>query len=150
MISEGPTSHSYISQRTRLHYVDWGNPEAPPLVLVHGNRDHCRNWDWVAQALRHDYHIIAPDLRGHGDSAWTNDGEYPPTSFVYDLAQLMHQLDLGPINLVGHSLGGNVCLRYAGLYPENIRRLAVIEGLGLPPEAMKKLATKSMAEKTRD
>lgn len=150
MISEGPTSHSYISQRTRLHYVDWGNPEAPPLVLVHGNRDHCRNWDWVAQALRHDYHIIAPDLRGHGDSAWTNDGEYPPTSFVYDLAQLIHQLDLGPINLVGHSLGGNVCLRYAGLYPENIRRLAVIEGLGLPPEAMKKLAIKSMAEKTRD
>ncbi len=45
----GPTSHSFVSQRLRLHYVDWGNQGAPPLVLVHGGRDHCRNWDWVAQ-----------------------------------------------------------------------------------------------------
>ena len=67
----GPTSRIYFSQRLRLHYVDWGNPDAPPLLLVHGGRDHCRNWDWVAQALRHDWHVIAPDLRGHGDSQWS-------------------------------------------------------------------------------
>ena len=67
----GPTSHSFIPQRLRLHYVDWGNAEAPPLILLHGGRDHCRNWDWVAQDLRRDYHIIAPDLRGHGDSAFS-------------------------------------------------------------------------------
>ena len=48
----GPTSRHFISQRLRMHYVDWGNPTAPPLLLVHGGRDHCRNWDWVAQALR--------------------------------------------------------------------------------------------------
>ena len=47
----GPTSRIYFSQRLRLHYVDWGNPEAPPLLLVHGGRDHCRNWDWIAQRL---------------------------------------------------------------------------------------------------
>ena len=64
----GPTSHIYFSQRLRLHYVAWGDRDAPPLLLVHGGRDHCRNWDWVAEDLRHDYHIIAPDLRGHGDS----------------------------------------------------------------------------------
>jgi len=63
-----PTSHSYFSQGLRLHYLDWGNPEAPPLLLVHGNRDHCHNWDWVAQELRDEYHILAPDFRGHGDS----------------------------------------------------------------------------------
>jgi len=61
----GPTSRIYFSQRLRLHYVDWGNPEAPPLLLVHGGRDHCRNWDWLAAALRHDWHVLAPDLRGH-------------------------------------------------------------------------------------
>ena len=66
----GPESHSYYSQRLRLHYVDWGNRDAPPLLLIHGGRDHCRNWDWVAQSFRDDYHIIAPDLRGHGDSQW--------------------------------------------------------------------------------
>ena len=72
--SHGPTSHSFISQRLRLHYVDWGNENAPPLILLHGGRDHCRNWDWVAQRLRNDYHIIAPDLRGHGDSAYAPSG----------------------------------------------------------------------------
>ena len=65
----GPTSQTFISQRLRLHYADWGNPDAPPLILLHGGRDRCRNWDWVAQDLRRDYHIIAPDIRGHGDSA---------------------------------------------------------------------------------
>src|SRR5258706_15243912 len=63
-----PTSHTYISQRLRLHYLDWGNPDAPPLVLVHGGRDHARSWDWVVERLRDRWHIIAPDLRGHGDS----------------------------------------------------------------------------------
>ena len=62
----GPTSHSYLSQRLRLHYVDWGNEDAPPMLLVHGGQDHCRNWDWVARDLRQDYHVLAPDLRGHG------------------------------------------------------------------------------------
>ncbi len=66
----GPSSSFYISQRLKLHYVDWGNEGAPPLLLIHGGRDHARSWDWVARDLRRDYHVIAPDLRGHGDSAW--------------------------------------------------------------------------------
>jgi len=72
----GPTSHTYFSQRLRLHYVDWGNAGKPPLLMIHGGRDHCRNWDWTAAALRHDWHVIAPDLRGHGDSQWSPDGSY--------------------------------------------------------------------------
>jgi pimeloyl-ACP methyl ester carboxylesterase len=51
MIDLGPTSHSFISQRLRLHYCDWGNPTAPPLLLLHGGRDHARSWDWVAREL---------------------------------------------------------------------------------------------------
>jgi len=78
----GPTSHSYFSQRLRLHYVDWGNAGAPPLILLHGGRDHCRAWDWVAAELRHDWHIIAPDLRGHGDSEWPSDGNYGMAGFL--------------------------------------------------------------------
>ncbi len=64
MTPHGPTANSFISQRLRLHYVDWGNPEAPPLILQHGGRDHCRSWDWVAEELAKDWHVIAPDLRG--------------------------------------------------------------------------------------
>ena len=66
----GPTSHYFVSQRLRLHYVDWGNQHKPLLLLIHGGRDHCRSFDWMAKELREDFHIIAPDLRGHGDSQW--------------------------------------------------------------------------------
>src|SRR5215471_18071611 len=132
-VAPGPTSRNYISQRLRLHYVDWGNPDAPPLILLHGGRDHCRNWDWVAEALRDRYHIIAPDLRGHGDSAWSASGHYTMANHIYDLAQLIHQQELAPVAIVAHSLGGNIASRYAGIYPEAVRRLVVIEGLGPPP-----------------
>jgi pimeloyl-ACP methyl ester carboxylesterase len=110
------------------------------LILLHGGRDHCRNWDWVAEALREDYHIIAPDLRGHGDSAWASDGNYPMLPYVYDLAQLVHQLDLAPVSIVAHSLGGNIALRYTGLYPDQVRRLVAIEGLGPSPGELAKRA----------
>jgi pimeloyl-ACP methyl ester carboxylesterase len=129
----GPTSHIYFSQRLRLHYVDWGNPDAPTLLLVHGGRDHCRNWDWVAEALRHDYHVIAPDLRGHGDSQWMIGGSYNQIDYVYDVAQLLNQRGRTPVTIIGHSLGGAVSLLYAGLYPENVQKLVAIEGLGPSP-----------------
>jgi len=132
----GPTSHVYFSQRLRLHYVDWGNEGAPPLLLVHGGRDHCRNWDWVAQALRADYHIIAPDLRGHGDSEWSSTGSYPLLEYVYDIAHLVHQKQTAPLKIVGHSLGGMISLQYAGIYPENVAKIAAIEGLGPSPKML--------------
>ena len=78
----GPASSYYVSQRLRLHFVDWGNEDKPPLLLVHGGRDHARSWDWVARELRDDYHVIAPDLRGHGDSAWAIGGHYTVQEFV--------------------------------------------------------------------
>ena len=87
----GPTSHYFYSQRLKLHYVDWGNPDKPLMVLVHGGRDHCRNWDWVALDLRRHYHIIAPDLRGHGDSDWAIGSGYSMIDYVLDLAQLMQR-----------------------------------------------------------
>ena len=107
----GPVSRTFISQRLRLHYLDWGNPDKPPLLLVHGGRDHARSWDWTAEALRDEWHVIALDHRGHGDSEWVSDGNYQASDMVYDVAQLVHQLDLAPVTIVAHSLGGNVCLR---------------------------------------
>ncbi|MFT7138643.1 MAG: pimeloyl-ACP methyl ester carboxylesterase, partial [Sulfitobacter sp.] len=129
-----PTSHSFFSQRLRIHYLDWGNPDAPPLLLVHGNRDHCHNWDWVAESLRDQYHIIAPDFRGHGDSEWVTGSAYSHSEYVYDLAQLIHQQNLAPLHVIAHSLGGGVALRYAGVYPEHIKKMVVIEGTGGPPQ----------------
>lgn len=146
----GPTSNTFISQRLRLHYVDWGNVDKPPLLLVHGGRDHCRSWDWTAEALREDWHIIAMDHRGHGDSQWTQDGNYRTMDLVYDVAQLIHQLDLAPVTIVSHSWGANTSLRYAGLFPENVRKIVAIEGLFPTPEREALLKDVPFARRVRE
>jgi pimeloyl-ACP methyl ester carboxylesterase len=129
----GPTSHYFYSQRLKLHYVDWGNPGCPLLVLVHGGRDHCRNWDWVALDLRNHFHIIAPDLRGHGDSDWAVGGNYSMIDYVLDLTQLMRAVASEPATLIGHSLGGSIVLQYSGVYPSSVKQVVSIEGMGPPP-----------------
>ena len=133
----GPISRYFISQRLKLHYVDWGNPEKPPLLLLHGGRDHCRSWDWVATDLRRSFHIVAPDLRGHGDSAWAVGSTYSMIDYVLDLAALLKTLDLFPITIIAHSLGARVALQYAGIYPDRVAKLVAIEGLG-PPASLSK------------
>ena len=150
----GPTSLSFISQRLRLHYADWGNEDAPPLILVHGGRDHCRAWDDVARRLAPDWHVMAPDLRGHGDSQWADAGGYSTIGFIYDLVQLIHQQarqgarDV-PVTLVAHSLGGAIATRTTGLYPELVRRLVAIEGLGPSPKMEAELAAKPVEQRLR-
>ena len=131
---ESPSSQVYYSQRLRLQYVEWGKKTNPPTILLHGGRDHARSWDWVARSLCKDWRVLAPDLRGHGDSEWVNDGNYQMASYLYDLDQLICQQLSGPVNLVAHSLGAMIALRYAGLYPSKIGNLIAIEGLGLPNE----------------
>ncbi len=133
----GPTSHYFYSQRLKLHYVDWGNPDKPLLVLVHGGRDHCRNWDWVALDLRRHYHIIAPDLRGHGDSDWAVGSGYSMIDYVLDLSQLMSAVAGKPATLIGHSLGGGIVLQYTGTHPDAVKRVVSIEGMGPPPGMIK-------------
>ena len=147
---QGPAARTYYSQRLRLHYVDWGNEDAPPLLLVHGGRDHCRNWDWVARSLRDRYHIIAPDLRGHGDSQWMIGGSYAMVDYVYDIAQLVHQLRLAPLRIMGHSMGGAISLQYAGLFPENVTKLVTLEGFGPPPRMLAKRMNMPAQERLLD
>ena len=130
---DNPTSHSYFSQRLRLHYLDWGNEDAADLLLVHGIHDHCHSWDWLAQFLRRHYHIVAPDLRGHGDSEWTLGSPYAYLEYVQDIAQLVRQRRLTPVTMVAHSLGGTIASIYAGAFPEAVKALVIIEGVGIYP-----------------
>jgi len=150
MASFGPISRNFASQRLKLHYAEWGNPAAPPLLLIHGGRDHCRSWDWVAGALAHDWHVVAPDLRGHGDSEWVSDGNYTTMDMVYDLRQLVRQIDRGPVTIIAHSWGGNVATRFAGVCPEIVTRLVAIEGLGPSPAYAAELAAKPYAQRVRE
>jgi pimeloyl-ACP methyl ester carboxylesterase len=147
MNGAAPTSQTFISQRLRLNYVDWGNGDAPPLILVHGGRDHARSWDWTAEALRANWHVLAMDHRGHGDSEWVSDGNYRAEDMVYDLAQLVHQLGRGPVTIVSHSLGGNVALRYAGTFPDMVRKIVAIEGLGPSPRRAAEMRSRPYPER---
>ena len=130
----GPAIETYISQRLRLRYLDWGNRDAPLLLLVHGGRDHARSWDWVARDLRRDWHVVAPDLRGHGDSQWAIGSSYSLIDYVLDVAQLLKVLDRFPVTILGHSLGGSISLHYTGIYPDRVSKVIAIEGLGPSPD----------------
>ncbi len=132
-----PRHEYYESQRIRMHYAVWGDPPAtgglakPPLLLIHGGQDHCRNWDFVAAHLLDSYTLYAPDLRGHGDSGWAIGGMYSLPEFVYDIAVLAQNLPR-PLTLIGHSLGGAIALQYAGTFPNDIAKVVAIEGWGPP------------------
>lgn len=145
-----PRSGWLATQRLKLHYVEWGDPASPPLLLVHGGRDHARSWDVIAAAFADRFHVIAPDLRGHGDSEWVSDGSYEMGDLVADMAALFDALDIEDAAVVGHSLGGNVALRHAGIYPDRISRLVVIEGLGSSPALAAEIAAQPIAERMRD
>lgn len=127
--SDAPEARGYQSQGLRLCYTDWGNESAPPLLLVHGGRDHSRSWDHVARALRTTFHVVAPDLRGHGDSDWATGSSYSLADHVYDLTCLIKSAGLKRIAIVGHSMGGMVSLTYAGAFPDQVSRLVVLDGI---------------------
>ena len=133
-----PDHKFYESQGLRLHYIDWGNAAAPPLLLVHGGLDHCRNWDVIARALQPHFHIIAPDLRGHGDSDWAKGSSYSLSDYVHDLTGLMRIETCGSATIIGHSMGGMVSLIYTGAFPDKVSALAVLDGVTVSPTAQKK------------
>jgi len=129
-LSQEPVSRYYWSQRLKLHYAVWGDESKPPLLLIHGNRDHARTWDQVAVQLKQDYCVYAVDLRGHGDSAWSVGSQYSLPEFVLDVAMLARELNRNPLTVVGHSLGGAVALEYTGVFPGLVSKVVAIEGLG--------------------
>ncbi len=113
-----------------LNLLTLGDPDHPPLVMVHGIRDVAWSLVPVAQRLANQYYVILPDLRGHGDSE--KPGNYAMHQFIFDLENLLEQLNLSDVALLGHSLGGHIVIRTTAMYPDRISRLIVVEGLGPP------------------
>ncbi len=116
----------------RHAFREWGEPDAMPVVLLHGWMDASSSWQFMVDAMPDQFRFIAPDWRGFGDSEWPQDG-YWFADYHADLdAFLDKQLGSAPVRLVGHSMGGNIACTYAGLRPARIKKLVSLEGFGLP------------------
>lgn len=116
----------------RFHFRCWGSEDKPLLVLLHGWLDTSATWSDVGARLGERFHVVAPDQRGYGYSEWPPDGYWFP-DYLGDLDALLdHLAPAAPIALVGHSMGGQIASVYAGLRPERIGQLAVLDSLFLP------------------
>ena len=130
-------SHSeFVPIRNLSYHVRvWGEP-APdkiPLVLLHGWMDVAASYQFVVDALSPAHYVIAPDWRGFGQTSTSGADNFWFPDYLADLEFLIdHYAPATQVNLVGHSMGGNVAMLYAGVRPERIRRLVNLEGFGMP------------------
>lgn len=121
----------------KIHYLDWGHPERPPFLMLHGIARHAHTFDHLAAAFADRYHVMAIDMRGHGDSSWSPEGAYLVEDYVSDLEGVVAQLKLRHLTLLGNSTGGRVVQVFAGLHPDLVDRL-VVEDVG--PERPQEIA----------
>ena len=133
-----PASRFVPLRGLQYHVMTWGDatlagPQRPPLVMVHGWMDVGASFQFVVDALHDQRFVIAPDWRGFGLSDAPGADSYWFPDYLGDLDALLDALSPGqPVDLVGHSMGGNVVMSYAGVRPQRIRKLVNLEGFGLP------------------
>ena len=141
-------SNQFVPIRNlRYNVLTWGEPGPGkvPLVMVHGWMDVAASYQFVVDAFEQDHYVIAPDWRGYGLTEEPNTDNYWFPDYLADLDCLIdHFSPDQPVNLVGHSMGGNVAMLYSGVKPARIRRLVNLEGFGMPAtrpaQAPKRLA----------
>ena len=109
-----------------IHYLRWGDPEKPGLMLVHGGAAHAHWWSFLAPQLTAQYHVVAPDLSGHGSSGWRD--SYPRELWAKELIAVSEHAGFEqPPMLVGHSLGGFVCIVAASLYGDRLAGAIIVD-----------------------
>ncbi len=118
----------------KYHVRRWPHSGAPKMVLLHGWMDVSASFQFLVDALRSDWDVYAPDWRGYGLTQWGKSDCYWFPDYLADLDFILQRFEKeNPVNLLGHSLGGNVAALYAGIRPERVARLVNLEGFGLPP-----------------
>lgn len=129
-----PSRSEFITVRgLRYHVRHWGDEGAPKLFMLHGWMDVSASFQFVVDCLRQDWHVIAPDWRGFGLTDNSGSDSYWFPDYVGDLDAILDHYSPGaPVNLLGHSMGGNAVCIYAGVRPARVRKLINLEGFGLP------------------
>ena len=112
-----------------LHYLEWGDAGAPPVVMIHGLTGNAHAFDNLAPHFVPRYHVISVDVRGRGDSDWVADSNYSNDAYVSDLEGLRQALGFERFSLVGTSMGGRISLTYAGTHPDRVER-TVLNDIG--------------------
>ena len=125
-----------------LHYLEWGEAGAPPVIMVHGLSGNAHNFDNLAPHFAARYHVISVDVRGRGDSDWAADANYSNDAYIADLEGLRQALGFERMSLVGTSLGGRISMTYAGAYPDRVER-TVLNDIGpqIDPRGGERIAT---------
>ena len=111
----------------RLHYFESGRAGAPVLCFLHGGAAHAHWFDRVTPAFTEQFHVIALDQRGHGESEWAEPPAYGTADFTGDLAELMDRLELDRMTVIGHSMGGHNAMTFAAWHPERVSALVIID-----------------------
>ena len=122
-----PEDRHVLANGLRFHYLDWGNEGADTILFLHGALQQGHSWDFVSLSLCGDYHVLALDARGHGDTEWAPDGDYSLDAHQRDLDALVDALGLRRFILVGHSMGGRNAYVFASRRPDTIKALAVVD-----------------------
>ena len=129
----------------RLHYLDWGNEAAQPMLLLHGFTSHAHSWDTFAAALQDRFHIVALDQRGHGESEWAP--EYTMASAIGDVHGVVQELGLHTMLLIGLSMGGSRAIHYAAAHPNEVERLVIVDiGPEVPAAGSARVAAGAQAK----
>lgn len=108
-----------------------GSEGRDAVLLIHGGRDQARSWDFYIAQLKNSFSFVSADLRGHGDSEWSPEGNYELAAFTADMGEVLRSIP-GRVSIIGHSLGGNIALRLAAIFPDKIASVVGIECLELP------------------
>lgn len=129
-----PLSKSLTANGLRLHYLEWGRPGALPVICVHGYTSSAQSFNALARHLGDRVHLLAMDVRGHGESQWSPEGAYRYADQAADLAAFADALAPTPFVLIGTSMGGIIAMAYAMHHAGRLRAL-VINDIGPEVEA---------------
>ena len=110
-----------------FHYLEWGDPGPPTILMLHGGGQQAHSWDFISLPLSEHWHILALDQRGHGDSDWAADGDYSIEAHQSDLDGFIAALCLRDFHLIGHSMGGRNSYVWASRHPGILRSLVIVD-----------------------
>jgi len=120
-------SRNVVLRQLRLHFLEWGEPDAPPIVLLHGGHQSAHSWDLVSLHLAQHYHVLALDQRGHGDSEWARDVAYTNNEMSLDAEAFIGAMRLQRPLLMGHSMGGRNAMLLTRRNPALLSGLVIVD-----------------------